>query len=235
MMLPCAKILAAARFSLCEVWRSHRRVCWFSMKKTSFSAFSLFCAMSAQDACADIFRCTNAAGKLLTSDKPIPECQSRATKIYKNNGILKAEIAAPLTPEQKKKLEQEAERRKVEQLAEEEQKREERYLNAHYRSEADIEVARKRAVGALDDKRKLAFEQLNTINQNITLLQVELSKSKKSSSEYELLRQRAEDLSQSVLNNRSVIAFYDQEILRTHKEYDETLARYKKYVSGIRK
>lgn len=205
------------------------------MKKTSFSVLSLFCAMSAQEACADIFRCTNAAGKLITSDKPIPECQNRATKIYRNNGTLKAEVAPPLSAEQKKKLEQEAERRKTEQLAEEEQKREERYLNAHYRSEVDIEVARKRAVDALEDKRKLAFDQLNAINNNITLLQVELNKSKKSSSEYDLLRQRAEDLSQSVLNNRAVIAFYDQEILRTHKEYDETLARYKKYVSSARK
>ncbi len=205
------------------------------MKKTSFSVLSFFCAMSAQEARADIFRCTNAAGKLVTSDKPIPECQNRATKIYKNNGIFKSEVAPPLTPEQKKKQEQEAERRKAEQLAEIELKREERYLNAHFRSEADIEVARKRAVDSLEDKRRLAFEQLNTINHNITLLQVELNKSKKSSSEYELLRQRAEDLSQSVLNNRSVIAFYDQEILRTHKEYDETLARYKKYVSSTRK
>lgn len=205
------------------------------MKKASFSVLSLFCAMSAQEARADIFRCTNAAGKLVTSDKPIPECQNRATKIYKNNGIFKSEVAPPLTPEQKRKQEQEAERRKAEQLAEIELKREERYLNAHFRSEADIEVARKRAVDSLEDKRRLAFEQLNTINHNITLLQVELNKSKKSSSEYELLRQRAEDLSQSVLNNRSVIAFYDQEILRTHKEYDETLARYKKYVSSTRK
>lgn len=205
------------------------------MKKTSFSVFGLFCAMSVQEACADIFRCTNAAGKLVTSDKPIAECQNRTTKIYKNNGIFKAEVAPPLTAEQKKKQEQEAERRKAEQLAEEEQKREERYLNAHYRSEADIEIARKRAVDALDDKRRLAFEQLNTINNNITLLQTELNRSKKSSSEYELLRQRAEDLSQSVLNNRTVIAFYDQEILRTHKEFDATLARYKKYVSANRK
>lgn len=191
--------------------------------------------MSVQEACADIFRCTNAAGKLVTSDKPIAECQNRTTKIYKNNGIFKAEVAPPLTAEQKKKQEQEAERRKAEQLAEEEQKREERYLNAHYRSEADIEIARKRAVEALDDKRRLAFEQLNTINNNITLLQTELNRSKKSSSEYELLRQRAEDLSQSVLNNRTVIAFYDQEIQRTHKEFDATLARYKKYVSANRK
>lgn len=205
------------------------------MKKTSFSVFGLFCAMSVQEACADIFRCTNAAGKLVTSDKPIAECQNRTTKIYKNNGIFKAEVAPPLTAEQKKKQEQEAERRKAEQLAEEEQKREERYLNAHYRSEADIEIARKRAVEALDDKRRLAFEQLNTINNNITLLQTELNRSKKSSSEYELLRQRAEDLSQSVLNNRTVIAFYDQEIQRTHKEFDATLARYKKYVSANRK
>lgn len=205
------------------------------MKKTSFSLLSFFCAISAQEACADIFRCTNAAGKLITSDKPIPECQNRATKIYKNNGIFKSEVAPPLTSEQKKKQELEDERRKAEQQAEEEQKREERYLNAHYRSEADIEIARKRSVDALNDKRKLAFEQINTINSNITSLQAELLRSKKSSSEYDLLRQRAEDLSQSVTRNRSVIEFYDQEILRTHKEYDETLARYKKFVSGNRK
>lgn len=205
------------------------------MSKSYASLLSLCCVMGAQTARADIFRCVNAEGKQITSDRPIPECQNRGTKVYKNNGTFKTEIAPPMSAEQKKKLAQEAERQRAEQIAEEERKKEERYLTAHYKSEADIEAARRRAVLALEEKRKLSQEQLLSLNQSFTRLQQELSNSKKSSSEYEQLRQRAQDLTQSVLNNQNSIAFYEAEIARINLEYDATLARYRLIVLANRR
>lgn len=190
----------------------------------------LFCVLPFDEAKADIFRCTNAEGKLVTSDRPIPECANRTVKVYKNNGYFKKEIAPPISAEERKRLELEAEKRKAQQLADEERKREERYLLAHYQDENDIQTARKRAVDALLEKKRLANEQLQGLSQIIASLQLELNNSKKSSKEFDSMRQRADDLTASISNSRSAITFYDQEIARTNQEYDQTLQRYRQVV-----
>lgn len=205
------------------------------MEKPIFSIMSLLWVVTMDDACADIFRCTNAQGKVLTSDRPIPECIARGMKVYSNNGRLKNEILPPQTAEEKQKIAQEAERKKQEQLAENERKREERYLLAHYSSEADVESARKRAVEVLNEKKRFATEQLDALSQLILGLQDELKKSKKTTQEFESIRRRADDLSANVNSTRKAIVFYEEEIIRTNREYEDTLNRYRAVVSKSRR
>ena len=203
------------------------------MKNRSLLLFALFCIVPFSEAQADIFRCVNAQGKLLSSDRPIPECANRAVKVYKNNGNFKTEIPAPLTAEEKKRLELEAEKKRVQQLADDEVKREERYLLAHYQDEGDIQTARKRAVDALVEKKRLANEQMQGLSQLLSSLQLELNNaanSTKSSKESDSMRHRANDLTSSISNSRSAINFYDQEIARTNLEFDQTLERYRRVV-----
>lgn len=171
----------------------------------------------------------------MTSDRPIPECASRGMKVYSNTGRFKNSIAPPLSAEEKQKLASETERKKREQLEEQERKKEERYLLAHYQSEADVEAARKRAVDSFIDKKRLANEQLEGLSQLIQGLQIELKNSKKTTQEFESIRQRAEDLSVNISNTRKTIAFYDQEIVRTNQDYEETLKRYRTIVSRNRR
>lgn len=184
---------------------------------------------------ADIFRCTTAQGKVVTSDRPIPECISRGMKVYSDAGRFKRNILPPLSAEEKQKIAQEQEQKQKQQAAEEERKREERYLLAHYQNEADVESARKRAVDVLLDKKRLANEQLETFNQVLLGLQAELKASKKTTQEFESIQRRADDLSNNVLSTRKSIAFYDQEIQRTNREYDDTLKRFREVVSRTRR
>jgi chromosome segregation ATPase len=142
----------------------------------------------------------------------------------------RADIFRCTNAEEKKRLELEAEKRKAQQLADEERKREERYLQAHYESEADIQVARKRATDALLEKKRLANEQLQGLNQIISSLQLELKNTKKPSKEFDSMRQRADDLTSSINKSQNAITFYDQEIARTNQEYDQTLQRYRQVV-----
>lgn len=193
------------------------------------------CATSLQEASADIFRCTTAQGKVVTSDRPIPECISRGMKVYTDAGRFKKNIAAPLSAEEKQKIADEQERKQREQLAEEERKREERYLLAHYQSEADVQAARKRAVDVLIDKKRLANEQLENFNQLFLDLQKELSQSKRTTQEFESIQRRANDLSSNVSNTRKAMAFYDQEIARMNREYDDTLKRFRETVGRSRR
>jgi hypothetical protein len=205
------------------------------MEKPIFSILGLLCVVTMEDAGADIFRCTNAQGKVLTSDRPIPECVTRGMKVYSNNGRFKNHILPPQSAEEKQKVAQELARKKNEELEEEERKKEERYMLAHYRNEADVEVARKRAVDVLSEKQRFAKEQLEALSQLILGLQDELKKSKKTTQEYDSIRRRADDLSANVNSTRKAIAFYEQEITRTNQEYEETLKRYRAVLSKSRR
>lgn len=205
------------------------------MEKTRFSVLSLLCIAALNEARADIFRCKNAEGKVITSDRPIPECVSRGMKVYSNAGRFKNDIAPPLSAEEKQKNAVDAERKKRELAEEQERKKEERYLLAHYQSEADVEAARKRAVDSLGEKKRLANEQLDSLTQLILGLQEELKNSKKTTREFDSIRQRADDLSGNVNNTRKAIAFYEQEIARTNHEFEETLKRYRTIVSRNRR
>jgi chromosome segregation ATPase len=205
------------------------------MEKTRFSLLGFICVISLNEARADIFRCTNAEGKVITSDRPIPECINRGMKVYSNSGRFKSNIAPPLSAEEKQKNAAEAEKKRREQIEEQEQKKEERYFLAHYQSEADVEAARQRVVDSLTEKKRLANEQLESLSQLILRLQEELKASKKTTREFESIRQRADDLSNNVSNTRKSIAFYDQEIARTNREYEEILQRYRTIVSRNRR
>lgn len=205
------------------------------MYKLPLTFLSALCCSSVQEAHADIFRCTTAQGKVVTSDRPIPECISRGMKVYSDAGRFKRNILPPLSAEEKQKIAHEQEQKQKQQAAEEERKREERYLLAHYQSESDVESSRKRAVDVLLDKKRLANEQLETFNQVLLGLQAELKASKKTTQEFESIQRRADDLSNNVLSTRKSIAFYDQEIQRTNREYDETLKRFREVVSRTRR
>ena len=172
---------------------------------------------------------------MVTSDRPIPECVSQGMKVYTDAGRFKKTIAPPLSAEEKQKIADEQERKQREQLAEEERKREERYLLAHYQSEADVQAARKRAVDVLLDKKRLANEQLENFNQLFLDLQKELSQSKRTTQEFESIQRRANDLSSNVSNTRKAMAFYDQEIARMNREYDDTLKRFRETVGRSRR
>lgn len=193
-----------------------------------------FCTF-AGEAQADIFRCTNAEGKKIASDRPIAECLHKTTKVYNNKGQFKAEIAPPLSAEERRKVTEEAERKKAETLAEDERLKEERFLLAHYRNEADVELARKRTLDQIQERKRLATEQLASLDQTISELQSETKNSKKTVNEYASLRQRAEDLSISVKKNRDAINSYDQEIERTNREFDETLVRFRIIIGKTKK
>jgi hypothetical protein len=204
------------------------------VNKSSISIFSFLWLVSQHEANADIFRCTTAQGKVVTSDRPIPECISRGMKVYTDAGRFKKNIAPPLSAEEKQKIAEEEERKQREQLAEQERKKEERYLLAHYQSEADVQAARKRAVDVLVDKKRLANEQLENFSQLFLELQKELNQSKKTTQEFESIQRRANDLSSNVNNTRKAMAFYDQEIIRTNREYEDTLRRFRETVGRNR-
>lgn len=107
---------------------------------------ALWCPVIAQ---AGIYVCKDAAGRTLTADRPIPECADRAMREYSNKGVLKREIAPPLTPEQKQALEAQRRQRQAEEEALAERRRSDGALLARFHSEKEIDAARQRESATL--------------------------------------------------------------------------------------
>src|SRR3979411_410717 len=103
---------------------------------------------------AQIIMCKDVSGRTFTSDYPIPECIDRPAREFGRNGVLKREIPAPLTAEQKRQQQLDEEKRKAEEAAAAEQKQIDRAILSRYRNEGEIELARKRTLDLVEEKIK---------------------------------------------------------------------------------
>jgi hypothetical protein len=191
-----------------------------------------FVTMMYSTAClADVYTCITASGKVITSDRVIPECANRNTKVFKNNGTLKKVIAPPLTAEEKQKLASDEARNKENEVAELAKQKEEKYLLAHYNNEQDIQIARQKSINNSLEKKRLASEQLSILNKSYKDLNDALENTPSNSSNISSLKLRADKLHASILKIQISLQSYDAEMLQTNQRFDETLSRYKTLIS----
>ena len=177
---------------------------------------------------AEVYTCKDASGKVFVSDRPIPECASRAMSVRKENGSGLRDIPPPPTAEERKKAELEKQRQQQEAIAEEQRKKEERYLSARYRSEADIETMRQKSLDVNREKMKAGNEQIKMIQQLIANINNEQkNRSKNSSSNTSSVDGRIKELNNSLKETAALNATYQAEQTRINSEYDATLKQYR--------
>lgn len=182
---------------------------------------------------AEIYSCKDAAGRLITSDRPIPECADRPLTVRKNVGQAPREIPRPLTAEERKKAEQEEERRKQELIAEEEQRKQERYLLAHYRNEEDLERDRKEKLAAVREKIRIGDEQIQFVSKLLSELEAQQQqKSKVSPSENTFYQNRANSLKASIQRNQALNKSYEAELGKINEQFDTVLQQYREILAA---
>lgn len=98
-----------------------------------------------------IFTCTDAQGRKLTSDRPIPECTGREQRVLNRDGSVQRIIPPTLTAEERAEVEAREQRRQGELKAQQEAVRRDRNLLQRFPNEAAHRKARE---AALDDVRK---------------------------------------------------------------------------------
>jgi hypothetical protein len=182
---------------------------------------SSFAAVSAH---ADIFMCKDASGRTLTSDRPIPECADRPMREYSNKGRLKKEIAAPLTPQQKRELAEQQERQKAAQAAADEQKREDRALLARYRSENDIINARQRDTASLNEQLTRQKAELAAAEKEWSIADAAQKAVSKPTPDANV---RAAKSAQKVLDARAAVRDTQSDLAKINAKYDQLLQHYR--------
>ena len=177
---------------------------------------------------AQIYMCKDASGRTITSDRPIPECADRAMRELDRSGRARRDIPAPMTVEEKRRLQLEEEKRKVDEASADEQRRSDRLLRAHYKSEADIEVARKRALEQVDDRIKRDKAALTAAEKQQQLAQADADVLKKKNATVPtILQHRIDDASQTVTAARKSIQGHEADVGEVNAKHDALLKRFR--------
>lgn len=174
---------------------------------------------------AEIYVCKDASGHTITADRPIPECADRSMRQLDANGITRREIAAPLTPEQKRARDALEEKRRIDKAAADEQRLYDNALITRYRNEDDIALARKRAVDLLNDQMKIDTNALARESKEMKAAQAAAASAKPGAGAAD--RRHLENATRAVELRQASIAQRTAEIERMHAKFDLALQRFR--------
>lgn len=178
-----------------------------------------------------IFTCTNAAGKRLTSDRPIAECLDREQRVLNRDGSLRTMLPPSLTSDERAALE-ETERRKLQERASRQEAiRRDRNLLARYPNE---ETHRKAREAALDDVRagiKASEQRLADVEKDRKPLLEEAEFYKGKALPIKLQRQ-IESIDVTATAQRELIANQKAELGRVTALFDAEIVHLKKLWGG---
>ena len=177
---------------------------------------------------AQIYLCKDADGRTISSDRMIPECANRALREFDKSGRPRREIPPPLSAEQKRQLQIDAERRKAEESAAEEQRRNDRLLRTRYKSEADIEESRKRALAVSEDQLRNEKNAAAAAEKQRQVAQAEAEALKKRNAPvYPALQQRLDETDQALAASGKSIGEIEAEMAQINAKHDAALKRFR--------
>lgn len=203
------------------------------MKKNSKSLLAGMCALLSLPllAQAQIYICKDGSGKTLTSDRPIMECQDRKVRVLGKNGMTQREIGPPLTEEQQRQKQADDEKRKAAVAAADEQRRQDRALMARYGKEADIEVARQRAVEPVGEQIRREEASMAISEKKLGLARAEAAAQPKGKVPTNLQR-KIDDLGQEIVDSKKLIVERQQEVVQINGKFEQSVKRFRELSGG---
>jgi hypothetical protein len=186
-----------------------------------------FCFCAAASA-QGIYTCTDAKGRKITADRPIPECTDRVQRELSSSGTVRREIGPSLTAQElaaqeaKEKLAQEARARDIEN------KRRDRALLSRYPSRAVHDQERTTALAQVDEVIKAANKRTGELAEQRKTIDSELEFYVRDTSKAPFaLKRRIEENDKSVGVQKRFIAEQDLEKKRVNLRFDEELVKLK--------
>jgi len=191
-------------------------------------AASLSTAFAQQQPVDGIYTCTDAKGRKLRSDRPIPECTDREQNVLNPSGTVKAKVGPTLTAQERAAQEEKDKLALEEKARQLEEKRRDRALLLRYPTRA-----------VHDKERSEALNQIGVVIQAANNRMVELRRQRKDiDAEMEFyvkdpskappsVRRQIEDNDQSLAVQKRFIGDQEAEIKRVNARFDEELIRLK--------
>lgn len=181
---------------------------------------------SGQQPINGIYTCTDANGRKLRSDRPIPQCMDREQTVLNPSGTVKARVGPTLTAQERAEMEA---RRKAEEEARaqaQEEKRRDRAMLMRYPTREVHDQERFKAMAQVD-------EVVDAARKRIEALQLERKKNDAELEFYQsdinkappALRRQIDHVRQSLEAQERFIQAQQGERLRIHARFDEELVR----------
>ena len=175
---------------------------------------------------AGIYSCTDASGRKLTADRPVPECSDREQRLLNPSGTLKGKIGPQLSDQDRIALEAKRRAAEKEREKQEDVKRRDKTLLARYPNEAVHARGRADALRDTQEIKRVVSVKLDEL----------LLERKTIAQELEFyvhtpertpptLTQRSKAVEQGIDVQRKLIAEQDRQLKRINANYDEELSR----------
>lgn len=176
----------------------------------------------------EIYTCTDAKGRKLTSDRKIPECNDREQKILNPSGTVKARIGPNLTAQERGEIETTAKTAQKERARLEEEKRRDRALLVRYPNEALHQKERAESLRQVMLVRQAAVNRVAELLGERSKIVDELAFYTKDPDKAPLkLRQQMDAVKLALAAQGRFLADKDNEMARTNARFDEELLRLK--------
>lgn len=178
-----------------------------------------------------IYTCTDANGRRLTSDRPIPECFDREQRMLNADGSHRRSLPPALTANERAQQEEAALRAEKERNAQRDAARRDRNLVKRYRSEASHNRARKTALDDVTHAIKISEDRIKQLQaERIPLLQeAEFYRDKRLPGQ---LKQRLDNNEASAAAQAELIQNQQAELKRVNALFDTELTHLRKLWAG---
>ncbi len=185
-------------------------------------------AMAQSTPIQGIYTCTDAQGRRLTSDRPIPACNDREQLVLNPSGTVKSRVGPTLTALERADLEAKRKLELEERARLDEDKRRDRALLIRYPNQTAHDKERLEAHTQVGVVRHAVESRMEELLRQQTALNVEFEFYVKDPSKAPpALRRQSEDLTQSLIVQRRFVSDLDAETRRINVRFDEELVRLK--------
>ncbi|MDD2926365.1 DUF4124 domain-containing protein [Rhodoferax sp.] len=175
---------------------------------------------------AEIYTCTDAKGRKLTSDRPIMECRDREQTILNPSGTVKSRIGPTLTAQELSQLEAQKKAEQAEKDRLKEEKRRDQALLIRYPNQAVHQKERAEALAHIDHVKQTASTRVADLQRDLATLSDEMAFYKKDPQKAPIkLRRQMEEINQALAAQERFIAEQDAEAARVNSRFDAEWVR----------
>ena len=181
-----------------------------------------------------IYTCTDAKGRKITSDRPIPECNDRTQNEITPSGTVRRVIGPALTAQERAALEDKEKAATGSRIAASEDKRRELALLLRYPNRQAHDAERTLVLTQVEEGGKVAGKKILELAEQRKQINLELEFYKKDASKTPpLLKRRVEENDSNVEVQKRFMADQDGERRRVNQRFDEELAKLKQSWSQL--
>jgi len=188
-------------------------------------AWTAWLLMAAAAEAQSIYTCKDRSGHTISSDRPIPECADRPMRETTPGGVLKREIAPPLTPDQQAQKDADDRVRRLADEAAREKRRRDMALLAAYSNEDQIDQARKRSLVDVEEAMRTSRARLDSLQKEKQTLAIE-------NRQYgaklpPLVQRRVDDNQAAIDDENAAMKLRAADVERINQRYDDELKRFR--------